>query len=611
MYVCSNNQELKKYIQRCILLLLFFIATFSKAQQKTIVIEAAGFGDKDEAKYPGASILTRNDSEQVRISHEGITMWCDQAIFYGNEDFVEAYGNVIMKQGDTINLNAKYAEYSAKTKLAFAKGDVVLTDPQTRLTTDILYFDRAKQQSFYKTGGKVVRDTSGTITSRIGRYYMKESKYRFTDSVKLVNKKYTLNTKHLDFYSDSGHAYMYGPSTVVGDSSKIYSERGFYDTEKDYGYFMNKSKIDYDNRTIVGDSMYFDRKRDFASATNNITITDTINNSIIKGHYAEIYKAKDSTFITKKALAVMVQDNDSTYVHADTLMVTGQSGHRITRAFRRGKIFKKDMSGKADSIHIDEKNNLTKLINIDRLSSKDAFAKKRRPILWNQSSQMTGDTIHIKYNSKTEKIDSLIVFQKAFLISKDTLGEGYNQIAGKRLIGLFNDKNKLKEVFILKNAESIYFARNDENELVGIEKSKSADIYILFEEGDIVELRKKNQVDGKLYREQDIPVNARKLRGFNWREKERPKNVADLFKDDPPLELPKIEGLKPYDAAEDFFDKELLKRIEKADKEEEGKVFSKDIEARNDKDKPLKASRQLPEEYKKPRENSKKIKRVQ
>lgn len=583
----------------------------TKQEQKTIVIEAAGFGDKDEEKYPGASILTRNDSEQVRISHEGITMWCDQAIFYGGDDFIEAYGNVIMKQGDTINLNAKYAEYSAKTKLAFASGDVVLTDPKTVLTTDTLYFDRAKQQSYYKSGGKVVRDTSGTITSRIGRYYLEESKYRFIDSVKLVNKKYILNTKHLDFYSDTGHAYMYGPSTIVGDSSKIYSERGFYNTNKDYGYFMNKSRIDYDNRIIVGDSMYFDRTRDFASATNNIKITDTINNSVIKGHYAEVYKAKDSTFITKKALAMMLESQDTTYVHADTLMVTGPSGKRITRAFRRAKIFKSDMSGKADSIHIDESTNLTKLINLEKLNSKEAFATRRRPVLWNQSNQMTGDTIHIKYDSKSEKIDSLIVFEKAFLISKDTLNEGYNQIAGKRLVGLFNADNKLEEVFILKNAESIYFARNDENELIGIEKSKSADIYMLFEDGDIAELRKKNEVGGKLYKESDIPVNARKLRGFNWREDERPLNVSDLFKDDPPLELPKIEGLKPYDSQKDFFDKELLRRIEKADDEEQRKMNVKDIKVDPKNNKPLKASRQLPKQYQNKKKNPKQIKRVQ
>jgi len=565
------------------------------AQEKHILIKDSGaFGDIDEVNHPGASILTRSDQGQVHIYHDGIDMFCDKAIFYGKEDFVEAYGNVNMKQGDTINLTSKYVEYSGKTQLAFASGDVVLTDPQSTITTDTLYFNRANQESYYRTGGKVVRDSSGTITSRIGRYYMNQKKYRFVDSVRLVNPEYELNTKTLDYFSDNGHAYMYGPSTIVGDSSKIYSERGFYNTTNDTGYFVRKSRIDYDNRVIEGDSLYFDRNKNFASATNNIVVTDTINSSIIKGHYAEVYRAKDSVYITKRALAITTQETDSIYMHADTLMVTGKPEHRITRGYYNGKVYKSDISAKADSIHADHKTGLTQLINLKRLNKGDAFSVARRPILWNLDNQMTGDTIHLKSNPKTEKLDSLIVFNNAFLISKDTISEdAYNQISGKVLIGLFDDNNDIKQVDILKNAESINYSRNDDNELIGIEKSKSADILILFEAKEVIELRKITQFEGKLYTEEDLPKNARKLRGFDWRDDERPKSVEDLFKDDPPLNLPTIKGLEPYKADEEFFGDALLDRVNKADQEAENKKLNK-------KDQAPKASRTIPKKFLKP-----------
>nr|WP_289045073.1 OstA-like protein [uncultured Olleya sp.] len=571
---------------------------FSKlgiAQEKHILIKDSGaFGDIDEVNHPGASILTRSDQGQVHIYHDGIDMFCDKAIFYGKEDFVEAYGNVNMKQGDTINLTSKYVEYSGKTQLAFASGDVVLTDPQSKITTDTLYFNRANQESYYRTGGKVVRDSSGTITSRIGRYYMNQKKYRFVDSVRLVNPEYELNTKTLDYFSDNGHAYMYGPSTIVGDSSKIYSERGFYNTTNDTGYFVRKSRIDYDNRVIEGDSLYFDRNKNFASATNNIVVTDTINSSIIKGHYAEVYRAKDSVYITKRALAITTQETDSIYMHADTLMVTGKPEHRITRGYYNGKVYKSDISAKADSIHADHKTGLTQLINLKRLNKGDAFSVARRPILWNLDNQMTGDTIHLKSNPKTEKLDSLIVFNNAFLISKDTISEdAYNQISGKVLIGLFDDNNDIKQVDILKNAESINYSRNDDKELIGIERSKSADILILFEAKEVIELRKITQFEGKLYTEEDLPKNARKLRGFDWRDDERPKSVEDLFKDDPPLNLPTIKGLEPYKADEEFFGDALLDRVNKADQEAENKKL-------NQKDQAPKASRTIPKKFLKP-----------
>ena len=102
-----------------------------------------------------------------------------------------------------------------------------MVEPQSTLTTDTLHFDRIKQQAYYNSKGKVVRDSSGTITSQIGRYYMNTKKYQFVQNVVLVNPEYTLNTERLDFYTETGHAYMYGPSTIVGETSKIYCRNNF------------------------------------------------------------------------------------------------------------------------------------------------------------------------------------------------------------------------------------------------------------------------------------------------------------------------------------------------------------------------------------------------
>ncbi|MFK7781409.1 OstA-like protein [Psychroserpens sp.] len=538
-------------------------ALLSYSQEpKKIRIEYSGFTVKDSLKGENITTFVRSDQAQIHIIHEGIDMWCDKAIYYQNEDFIEAFSDVVVKQGDSINMTSKYVEYSGITQMAFAAGDVVLTEPQSVLTTDTLYFDRAKQEAYYRTTGKVVRDSSGTITSQVGRYYMNNKKYRFLKDVVLVNPEYTLDTNQLDFYSDSGHSYMYGPSTIVGDSSKIYCERGFYDTNNDTGYFIKNSKINYNNREVIGDSLYFDRNQSFASATNNIVVTDTINKSIIKGHYAEVFRAKDSVFITKRALAITVQETDSIYIHADTLMITGKPEHRITRAFYNAKMYKSDMSGKADSIHADHKSGLTQLINLKRFSSSDSYAIDRKPILWNLGNQMTGDSIHLISNVEKEELDSLKVFNNAFLISKDTIGDGFNQIKGQKLIGLF-ENNELYNIDIIKNAEIIFYSRNEEDSLIGINKSKSAKINMKFEDGyKIVTLI--NQVDGEIYPESQFPENARKFRGFDWRGDERPNSIEDLFSDDPPLELPIIKGLDKYIPEEEFFDEAMFKRMDSA-----------------------------------------------
>ncbi len=573
-------------------LLILFILSFSiltfAQERKQIEIEYAPYMTFEEDK-PDATILTRDGSDQVHIKHKGIEMWCDEAIYYGKEDFIEAYGSVRVKQGDSINMTSKYVEYSGKTQLAYASGDVVLIDPDSKLYTDILHFDRIKQQAYYNQKGKVVRDTSGTITSTVGRYYVNSKKYQFVDNVKLVNPEYEIDTERLDFYTESGYAFMFGPTTITSETSVIYCERGFYNTNNDTGYFVKKSKINYDDRIVEGDSVYFDRNKNFASATNNITVIDTLNKSIIKGHYAEVFREKDSFFITKRALAITEQENDSIFMHSDTLMVTGPPDERIIRGYYNAKMFKSNLSGKADSIHMNQKTGLTQLINFYDVDA-DAFSKKEHPVLWHFESQITGDSIHLISNTKNETLDSLKVFNSAFVISKDSLGDGFNQISGKVLYGLF-ENNELNTIDVIKNAETIYYLRNSENELVGIDKSKSGSIKIFISENQIDELRKINQIGGKTYPEEDFLEKERKLKGFIWRNEERPRTVDDLFSDDPPLELVKIKGLEPYIPQSEFFDRDLIKRVEDA-----GNL--KEDSKKKQKNKPLekdnKAARNLP-----------------
>jgi len=500
----------------------------SFSQEKKKIRVTAPYYDKNEAEYPGATILTRNSKKQIYIEHDGIEMWCDKAYHYTKEDSIAAFGKVLIKQGDTIKLTSKVANYSGKTQLAFTAGDVLLTEPKSTLRTDTLYFDKLNQKAYYKTGG-VVNHEDNIINSSVGKYFMDSQKYQFIGNVDIKNPEYTLTSSQLDFYSNSGIAYMYGKSVIKHEGTTIHCERGYYDTNADLGYFVKNSKIYYDNRIVEGDSMYFNQKKHFASATNNIKVTDTTNHSIITGHYAEIFKEKDSVFITKRALAKSLQQNDSIYIHADTLMITGKPENRIIRGYKNAKLYKLDMNGKCDSIYINQKTGITKLIS--------------NPVLWSGENQMTGDTIQLLNNLETNKLDSLKVFYNTFLIQKDSIS-GYNQVKGKELIGLFNDNNKLYNIDINKNAEYIFYARKENGELIGIDKRLSSSINLKLTDNEIEEITSFGTPEGALTPDSMYPDNARKLRGFNWRGDERILSVEDLFKDDSPLELVKIQGLE-------------------------------------------------------------------
>jgi lipopolysaccharide export system protein LptA len=491
------------------------------------IVYGANF-TKNEQEYPGASIFSK-DERQVQFEHQGADLWCDVAIYFQRENRLQAIGNVLLKQGDSVQMTGERINYEGDTKLAKAWGNVVLTNSDMTLRTDTLRLDRIKQEAYYQDKGTVI-DSANTLTSRVGRYFMELKKYRFRDSVHIENPKYTLDSKQLDYYTTSKNAYMYGPSTIVGDAYTIYCERGFYDTKIETGYGIKNTKINYNNRIVEGDSVYFDKAAEFASATNNIVVTDTINNGIIRGHYAEVFKAKDSVFVTKRAVSISVQEQDSLYVHGDTLMVTGKPEARILRAFRNAKFYKKDLSGKCDSIHSEEKTGITQLI--------------KNPILWNADNQMTGDSIHLKSNLETEELDSLKVLGNAFIISLDSISmTGYNQAKGKDLYGKFFD-NELKVIDLIKNTEVIYYMYNDDDELIGIDKTICSKIRITMANNDVEDLTFYTDPDGTIFPETDLPVEERKLKGFIWRGDERIMTKEDIFDaDDNNIQLVKIRGI--------------------------------------------------------------------
>ncbi|MBY8963926.1 OstA-like protein [Flavobacterium sp. D11R37] len=498
---------MKKHLVYTALLLLACFCVTAQNDKKIKLVKNE-YLNADENEVPGAVVFIGN----VQFEHNGANIYCNKAYLFEQENYAKLFGNVRITQGDTLHMNSEYAEYNGNKSFAFASGKVVMRSPDMRLTTDTVYFDRTAQQAYYNSYGTIVNNEN-TLKSKSGRYFVNQKKYQFLTAVTLTNPKYVLKSNHLDYYTNSGHAYVFGPSTITGKTNYIYTENGFYDTKKNYAHLLDNSYIKYDTQYIKGDSIYYDRNREFSSATNNVSVTDTINKFNVRGHYAEVYKQKDSLFITKHALAVTLVEQDSLYTHAKRIVVTGKEGQRIVRGYNDARFYKVDMSGKCDSIHSDEAKGLTQLI--------------RRPVVWNGESQLTGDVIHLISNSQTEQIDSLKVLNNAFIVQKDTLGTGYNQVKGQNLYGKFRD-NKLYEVDLIKNTEKIYYMYDD-LELVGIDKGLSSKIHLKLKDNAITSVRSINRPDNTSYPPDALPENARKLRGFIWRGDERIRSIEDLF----------------------------------------------------------------------------------
>lgn len=521
-----------------------FVSSFGQEAPKIIEIIQAGGSTQDQAKFPGANILVKRNDVRVHLLHEGALIKSDLTYFYPKKNFFKAKGNVLFTQGDTLKMACDYLEYDGNLKLAIAWGEVFLERPDMNLKTDTLYLDRLNSKAYYNSRG-VILDEKSKLTSNRGIYFINQKKYRFISNVKIENPEYDLKSQQLDYFTELNKAYFYGPTTIVGEDYDIYCEKGAYETKIQKGNFQKKAIILYNNKEIRGDSLFFENERNYAAGTNNVSIIDTLNKSVINGHYGEIFKAKDSAIITRRAVARNIIDNDSLFIHADTLIATGPDEERILRAYYGVKIFKSDLRGKSDSLHLNQKTGLIKLLKIPlsktenrtfNISQKNA----RNPLLWFGRSQMSGDEIFLTSNIKTKKLDSLKIIGNSWIIEKDSISdEGFNQIKGGILNGRFTD-GKLKDIEIVKNTEVIYYMySDDESELIGINQTTCSKLTMVTANNQIEDITFYVSPDGDLFPEKDLPTNERILEGFIWREDERPNEIDDLFSEEDNLYVPR------------------------------------------------------------------------
>ena len=492
--------------------------TTAPSQNKSIEIIHADFTDRNENEIPGAIILTGN----IQAQHDSIYINCNKAYFFQSDNYLKLFGNVRIVQNDTLQLDSNYAEYNGAQQIAYASGNVVMRSPDSNLKSEKVYYDRKNGIAYYNDNATIV-NKQNTLKSKSGKYYTADQKYEFRTKVVITNPETTITSDYLDYYEIPGHAYLFGPSTVQNKDTHIYTENGFYDTRLDIGKLTKNSYIITDQKRIEGDEMYYDKNKGYSRATQHVKVTDTVNKMIATSHFAEVFQRKDgndSIFINKKPLVRLLAENDSTFFHAKNIIITGADKERIIRGYPNARILRlPDMSGKADSIHFNQKIGLTQLIG--------------SPVVFKGESQMTGKVIHLVNNPVTEKMDSLKVLTDAFLIQRDTLGTGFNQAKGINLYGKFTD-NKLTEAHLVQNAEMIYFVYNEDDELTGIDKGISSEIQLELEDNKIVTATRLINPEAKTYPPEEFPENARKFPGFLWRGNERILSRDEIF---PPEEI--------------------------------------------------------------------------
>jgi len=447
----------------------------------------------------------------IILKHDSTYLYCDSAYLNDSSNNVKAFSNVHIKDSDTLNLFGDFLNYDGNTKIAEMHKNVKLIDNRATLFTDDLYFDRNTKIANYYNGGKII-DGKNELTSIKGYYHTNEKEFYFKKNVIVKSSDYILNSDTLKYNTISKIVYILGPSTLIGEGNDIYCEDGWYNTNTEKTLLKKNACIKKKAHSIKADSIFFDNINKIGKAYQNIILKDTVQKIILKGNYLYFNDSLRYNFITDKAIAILY-NNDSLFLHADTLKSILDSTKKTKYFFAYNKLrfFSKDIQGKCDSMSYKIEDSTITLYH--------------EPVLWTEENQITADSITLKVADK--EIKNMSLYNSALIVSQDDTMK-YNQIKGKNMKAFFNN-NKINKINVMGNSQTIYFVREEDGTLIGVNKSVSSKMTILLSDSKVQEIKYFENPEADLYPEKDLSPKDILLKGFIWLQDLRPKNKDDIF----------------------------------------------------------------------------------
>lgn len=495
-----------------IVFLVFILAGNVMAQNNKTVIHIvhADRADYDDRLGKDIQRLIGN----VVLRQDSSYFYSDSAYLNDKTKWFDGFGNVHVKVNDSIDIYGQRLKYNGETRFAEVFDDVVMRDDSTVLKTDYLTYDRVGHLASYPHHGVITRNDKRLVSKK--GYYRDDTKiFYFRKDVVVTMPDYKMLSDTLKYDTNKEMMHFFGPTTIINGDNILKGNFGWYDADADIAFLDKKAVLMNKEQSITSDSMYYNRTVGFAKAMSDVVMRDTVNKAIVNGEYAELWNKKGYGFVTDSLEAIYYADRDTLFMHSDSLYfyfdtITNDL-HRV-KSFYNVRFYRADIQGKCDSL--------------DYLVADSSARMRRNPVLWAQDSQMTGDSINIVM--KGNAIDSVLMTPNAFIIQQDTI-KGFNQIKGKVIVAYFNN-DELDKIFNDGNAETIYWLREEDGSLIGINASQSVSMVITVVENQIQRIKYFQKTDEILYPEEKLPEGKDVLKGFLWQDEIRPKNKTDIFR---------------------------------------------------------------------------------
>jgi lipopolysaccharide export system protein LptA len=387
-----------------------------------------------------------------------------------------------------------------------------------------------------------VRFRQGNVTVRCDRAteYVGGNAIDLSGRVVLRQGEMELRAPLVSYDGNTALATARGGVRVVDAGRTIQAQTGTYSPETRLARFMVDVLAQDDSVIIGADTLLFYRNTRVLQAWGRVVMSATDSTTWLTGDSAlQIPNTQTFTMVGRARLwsfqrthkerqhlegSAATPASDTLYLEADTLQLQRQG---YLRRWARGtaNLRRDGLASRSDELFQDDS-----LQTITLLGT---------PILWADSTQITGDTIVI--DAPDNQLRAVSAYGSAFMISvsgagidtttrqesqeptKDAAHKGntnpdrYDQISGGYInIAFSNDS--IREVLAINETKSLYF-RFEDDEPQGLAQFASDSLRVSFLDGMPEDIRWLGTVRGEQHPENVVAgrSNEYKLPGFNWR----------------------------------------------------------------------------------------------
>jgi len=515
-FVLDNLEELnKKYFILIILVAAMLSPAFS---QRRVRIEHSDYtegGRQDGQRYFKVK-------GNVYFIQDNTNIWCDSAFLYRKDNRLEAFGHIrIFDTIDSVTITSNRLNYDGNSQFAKLRDNVIYKEDSVSLYTDFLDYDLFTKSAVFFNGGKI-NDGENILTSEKGYYNASGKSMSFKTDVELINPENTLRTDSLYYDMVTKLARTIGPTEIVSSDGTILQS----DMGGDFNMRINKTtimagEIETESYILRGDELYYDRDKGTNSAAGNVYMFSKDDDIIITGQMADNDEVNGITKIYGKPLLKKLFQEDTLYLTADTLVSIDDSldVNKKLLAYHNVRIYRQDLQGKADSL-------------IYALSDSVLFLFND-PVLWSEGNQIEADSINILF--KNNQIHTLNLQFNSFMVLKDSM-DNFNQLKGKNMTGYFLD-NKISRLNVDGNSECIFFALDEEDQsLTGVNKILCSSMVIRFVDNKADNMSFYTNPEATFIPPHELQEPDTRLKGFAWRENERP-TLENIMASEPEPEI--------------------------------------------------------------------------